>query len=212
MMRAHLANILLDKSYKEGDFTLASGRKSDYYFDCRVTSLSAEGSFLIGQLLYRMICGYSALKGVAGMTMGADPLVSAVTYTSRIMSNRYNQLPLLDGMLIRKEPKDHGTGSQCEGTANFEPGDHVMLLEDVITTGGSVLKAATAVEKAGFRVMGIVAILDRDEGGDINIANAGYWCKSLFHASELRSWYQDRKKDAQTVADSRNIFPRFYVK
>lgn len=173
--KKNLAKLLLEKSYREGNFTLASGRKSDYYFDCRVTALSAKGSALIGLVLNQMLADED-IRGVGGMTLGADPLVTAVT----VLSNGR-----LDGLYVRKEPKDHGTGKQVEGLDNFNPGDRVAVLEDVVTTGGSLLKAVRAIEAAGLNVALTLAILDRGEGGRHAIETAGYRFASIFTRSEL---------------------------
>ena len=133
-LKRRLARLLVEKSYREGDFMLASGRRSDYYFDYRVTALHAEGSWLIGTLFNHMLRDLD-IRGVGGMTMGADPLVSATTVVS------HEQGRPLHGLLVRKEAKGHGTGQFVEGLGNFNAGDRVAMLEDVVTTGGSLLKA-----------------------------------------------------------------------
>ena len=162
--KRRLAKILVERSYKEGDFLLASGRRSDYYFDCRVTALHAEGSELIGNLFFEavseIIASGTPVKGVGGMTMGADPLVSATT----VVSSQKGQP--LNGLLVRKESKGHGTNQFVEGLANFEAGDPVVVLEDVVTTGGSLL-------------------MDREEGGREKLKEAGYELKALFTRREL---------------------------
>lgn len=177
-LKRRLARLLVEKSYREGDFLLASGRRSDYYFDCRVTALHAEGSWLIGTLFNHMLKGLD-IKGVGGMTMGADPLVSATTVIS------HEQGRPLDGLLVRKEAKGHGTGQFVEGTANFRPGDHVAMLEDVVTTGGSLLKACERVRQTGLTVAAVCAILDREEGGREKLREAGYDLLALFTRAEL---------------------------
>lgn len=141
-LKRRLARLLVEKSYREGDFLLASGRRSDYYFDCRVTALHAEGSWLIGSLFNDLLKDVD-LRGVGGMTLGADPLVSATTVIS------HQQGRPLHGLLVRKEAKGHGTGQFVEGLGNFRPGDRVALLEDVVTTGGSLLKACERIRDAG---------------------------------------------------------------
>lgn len=190
-LKSQLAYLLMQKSYKEGNFTLASGRKSDYYFDCRVTSLTAEGAFLIGALFNDLLlkCDRS-IAGVAGMTMGADPLVTATSIASRysIVQRGHD----LNGMYVRKEPKDHGTGKQVEGVENFDlsspSGRRIAVLEDVVTTGGSLLKACKALEKCGFEIGICLAILDREEGGRANIEAAGYRFESIFTRLTLKEW------------------------
>ena len=180
-VREDLAQLLLEKSYREGHFKLASGKESDYYFDCRVTALSAVGAYLIG-LEFNALLNNDDIKGVAGMTMGADPLVTATSLLSRFRRNGF-----LDALYVRKEPKDHGTGKQVEGMDNFKPGDRIAVLEDVVTTGGSLLKAVKALEKEGLVVVRCCAILDRQEGGADNIRNAGYDFSAIFTRESLLS-------------------------
>ncbi len=176
--KRRLARLLKEKSYREGKFTLASGRKSDYYFDCRVTALSAEGSWLIGTLFNDMLASL-AIKGVGGMTLGADPLVSAVTVISHELGK-----PLC-GLLVRKEAKKHGTGQYVEGLGNFAEGDQVAMLEDVVTTGGSLLTACERVAACGLNIAAVCCILDRCEGGREALAEAGYNLLALYTRQEL---------------------------
>lgn len=178
-LRRRLAVLLKTRSYREGDFTLASGRKSDYYFDCRVTSLTAEGAWLMGELFNEMLAD-EKIKGVGGMSIGADPLVTATSILSRSRSGG-----ILDALYVRKEPKDHGMGKQVEGMDNFRPGDRIAVLEDVVTTGGSLLKACAALEKCGLVIARCCVVLDREEGGAANIEKAGYRLESIFTRQEL---------------------------
>lgn len=173
-----LARLLMEKSYREGDFLLASGKRSDYYFDCRVAALSAEGSWLIG-CLFNDLLKDLAISGVGGMTMGADPLVSAVAVISHERGRPLN------GLLVRKEAKGHGTGQYVEGLGNFKAGDNVAMLEDVVTTGGSLLKACSRVRDCGLNIAAVCCILDREEGGAEALAEAGYNLLSLFTRREL---------------------------
>ncbi|MBQ7618386.1 MAG: orotate phosphoribosyltransferase [Desulfovibrio sp.] len=173
-----LARLLYTLSYREGDFVLASGRRSSYYFDCRVTALHAEGSWLIGSLFLDLLKD-RPIKGVGGMTMGADPLVSATT----VLSHQAGRP--LHGLLVRKEAKDHGLGQYVEGMGNFAKGDRVAVLEDVVTTGGSVLKACERLKGAGLNLDCVLAILDREEGGRAKLAEMGYELISLFTRQEL---------------------------
>lgn len=192
--RNKLARLLLEKSYKEGDFVLASGKRSNYYFDCRVTSLSAEGADLIGQIFCEMLRG-EHIAGVAGMLMGAAPLVTATSIAS------WNHYPRhrLNGLYVRKEPKDHGTGRQVEGLENFDHGyyadygydRHIAVLEDVVTTGGSLLKACAALEKEGFKIVRCCAILDREEGGREAIEAKGYPFTAIFTRASLKAAAQE---------------------
>jgi orotate phosphoribosyltransferase len=178
--RTELARLLYSKSYREGNFTLTSGKKSDYYFDCKQTALHPRGGYLIGRLFLEIIQEKKMnVQGVGGMTLGADPLVSAVTVLSYL-----EKFPL-PGFIIRKQAKGHGTNAFLEGMANFEPGFKVCLLEDVVTTGGTLLTACERVRDAGLEIEGIICVLDREEGGRENIFRAGYDLISIFTRKEL---------------------------
>jgi len=178
-LKKRLARLLIDKSYLEGDFTLTSGQKSDYYFDCKHTALHPEGSWLIGKFFLDMIRARGDVQGVGGMTLGADPLVSAVTVVSHIEGYP------LPGFIIRKQPKGHGTNQYLEGLKNFEPGMNVCLLEDVITTGGTLLQAVERVRDQGLNIVAIMGVLDREQGGRENIAKAGFELATIFTRKEL---------------------------
>lgn len=177
-LRTRLARLLVEKSYREGDFTLTSGRKSDYYFDCKQTALHAEGSWLIGSLFNDLLRDVPVV-GVGGMTLGADPLISATTVISHERGRP------LAGFIVRKQPKGHGTDQYVEGLANFAPGAPVAMLEDVVTTGGSLLQACKRVQAAGLRIVAVCTVLDREEGGRHVIKDAGYDLISLFTRREL---------------------------
>ena len=176
--KKRLAKILLEKSYREGEVLLTSGRTTDYYFDCKPTALSSEGSYLIGNLFCEMLKDTDA-KGVGGMTLGADPLVSAVTVMSYIKGRP------LPGFIVRKQSKGHGTNQFLEGLENFKPGDKVAMLEDVVTTGGTLLTACERVRAAGLEIVAVLAVLDRQEGGRENLAKAGYDLQSIFIRADL---------------------------
>ena len=177
-LKVRLAQVLLEKSYIEGDFTLTSGRKSDYYFDCRQSSLNADGAFLIGTIFYSMLKD-SDIRAVAGMTMGADPLVTATSLAAHADGRKVHAL------IVRKEAKGHGTARSVEGLANVTPGERVIMLEDVVSTGGSVIKACKKVEEAGLTVAGIFCILNREEGAVEAIEAAGYKVDAIFTRKEL---------------------------
>ena len=177
-LKVRLARVLLEKSYIEGEFTLTSGRKSDYYFDCRQSSLNAEGAFLIGSIFYDMLKN-TDIQAVAGMTMGADPLLTATSLAA------YAEGRKLHALIVRKEAKGHGTSRSVEGLANVENGEKVIMLEDVVSTGGSVIKACKKVEEAGLVVSDIFCILNREEGAVEAIQAAGYSVKAIFTRREL---------------------------
>lgn len=177
-LRKRLARLLLEKSYREGDFTLTSGKKSDYYFDCKQTALHPEGSWLLGRLFLEFLKNFD-IAGIGGMTLGADPLVSAVTVLS------FEAGRPLPGFIVRKQSKGHGTDQYLEGLANFAPGAPVAMLEDVVTTGGTLIKAIGRVRDAGFDVKAVLCVLDRQEGGREALAEAGYELVSIFTRKEL---------------------------
>ena len=177
-MKRRLAKLLLEKSYREGEFTLSSGQKTNFYFDCRQTSLHPEGAWLIGNLFADMIRDIPA-AAVGGMTLGADPLVTATSVVAR------QQGRLLAGLLVRKEAKGYGAKQYIEGLANVTPGDRVIMLEDVITSGASVLKACRRAQEASLTIAAVCAILDREEGGREAVTAAGFELKSLYTRPEL---------------------------
>ena len=178
--RQQLKNILLEKSYRKGTFTLTSGKTSDFYIDGKQTTLSAEGAYLCGKLLYELIKNSdSDIRAVGGMTLGADPIVTAVSIAS------YLEQQPIPAFIVRKEAKGHGTGNYIEGLGNMEPGCSVALVEDVVTTGGTLLKVIERVEEAGFKVGLVVTIVERQEGGADTLAKAGYPLQALFTREEL---------------------------
>lgn len=178
-MKRRLAALLLEKSYREGRFVLASGRESDFYFDGRQTALHPEGAWLIGNLFYDLLSDLPELDAVGGMTLGADPLVSATSVIS------WTKERPVAAFIVRKSPKGHGTNQYIEGLANLKPGSPVAMLEDVVTTGGSLLTACERVKDAGFNIVAVCTVLDREEGGREAIDAAGYKLRSLFRRKEL---------------------------
>ena len=177
-LKIKLARLLAEKSYLEGDFTLSSGLKSDYYFDCRQTSLHPEGAWLIGTLTARLLAPLG-IDGVGGMTMGADPLITATSLAARAQGLFW------PGLIVRKEAKKHGTGRNLEGMANFNEGACIGMVEDVVSTGGSVLKACESVRAAGLVVRDVCCVLDRDMGGREALKNIGCELHTIFTREEL---------------------------
>ncbi|MFI5255689.1 MAG: orotate phosphoribosyltransferase [Gemmatimonadales bacterium] len=153
-----LLTLLAERSARRGHFTLASGRQSTLYIDARLTTMSPDGLSLIGPLAFDALAeaGWE-VNSVGGLTLGADPISYAIAYASA------SRRPQLRAFTVRKEPKHHGTGRLIEGP--FLEGDRVAIIEDVITTGGSALRAAEAVRAAGGIVAGVLALVDRQEGG-----------------------------------------------
>ena len=176
--RARLVALLRSRSYRTGDFVLASGRRSTFYIDCRRTTMHAEGLHLIGALGLAAIrtLGWRA-DAVGGLTLGADPVAYAIAAATA------EHPPAIHGFTVRKAPKTHGTAQRIEGC--FEPGGHVVVVEDVITTGGSALDAAEAVRSAGGVVSGVLAVVDRGEGGRAALEAAGLAVHALVHARDL---------------------------
>ncbi|HXE58390.1 MAG TPA: orotate phosphoribosyltransferase [Gemmatimonadales bacterium] len=175
---AALDRLLLARSVRRGDFVLASGRRSSYYIDARLTTMSAAGQRLIGRL------GLAAIRArgwtpraVGGLTMGADPVAYAVAAASAADE------PVIDAFSVRKAAKTHGTGKRIEG--NFQPGDAVVVVEDVITSGGSAREAIAAIEAEGGVVLGVLAVVDREEGGRSAIEGAGYPVVALTTVTRL---------------------------
>jgi len=178
--RERLKTLLLEKSYRKGTFTLTSGRTSDFYIDCKQTTLDAEGAWLCGRLLYEFLRQEAKpIEAVGGMTLGADPLVTAVSIVS------YLEKAPIPAFIVRKEAKGHGTGNFIEGKSNLEPGCRVALLEDVVTTGGTLLKVIERVEAEGFHVGLVATVVDREEGGAETLQQAGYPLKALFTRTQL---------------------------
>ncbi|HVK69361.1 MAG TPA: orotate phosphoribosyltransferase [Polyangium sp.] len=165
--RERLVELLRERSFERKRVVLASGRESDFFIDCKQTALTAEGHFLLGALMFDALDGLPRCDAVAGVELGGCPLASAVSLTSFV---RGRPLPAL---YVRKEAKDHGSKRLIEGDRALVPGMAVVMLEDVITTGGSTLKAVDKITVAGARVVGVVAIVDRLEGGAEAIRAAG---------------------------------------
>lgn len=175
-----LVTILAERSARQGEFTLASGARSALYIDARMTAMSPDGLALIGPLGLAAIeaAGWRA-DSVGGLTLGADPVSYAIAYASALAGSP------IRAFTVRKEAKAHGTGKLIEGP--FRQGDRVVVIEDVITTGGSALKAVDAVKSAGASVVGVLSLVDREEGGRERIESEGYSVRALVYASEIVS-------------------------
>ncbi|NPA49429.1 MAG: orotate phosphoribosyltransferase [Thermodesulfobacteria bacterium] len=173
-----LFNLLYERSflYREEGFKLASGKVSPYYLDCKKTTLAAEALPLIGKLLWQEVKRFSP-EAVGGLTLGADPLVAAVCFEAGLAGQK------IEGFIVRKEAKGHGTRRFLEG--NVAPGMHAVILEDVVTTGGSSLKAVSRAREAGLEVRAVVALVDREEGGREAIAAEGLELVSLFRIRDF---------------------------
>lgn len=177
---ATLKQLLVERSVKRGSFILASGKQSDIYIDARLTTMSPEGMLVIGP------AGLSAISeqgwhpdSIGGLTMGADPVAFAISHTSGL------QRKPVRAFSVRKEAKAHGTGNRIEGP--FQKGDHVIVIEDVITTGKSALQAIDAIEQSEGTILGVLAVVDRQDGGREAIRARGYEVITLTTISELTS-------------------------
>ena len=160
MFRDRLLQSLQTDAYRKGEYTLSSGKKTDHYVNCKPVTLSGEGSILVGTLLLDLIDDETLV--VAGLTLGADPLVTSVAMTSWLDAQRRTKL---DALIIRKEPKDHGTTSQIEGRLPIK-GCKICVLEDVVTTGESAMKAVRVLREAGYKVEQVLSIVDRQENDE----------------------------------------------
>jgi len=175
--RERLLEILRQKSYEEREVTLVSGRKSNFYVDGKQTTLDPEGAYLVGRVIYRMVKGKA--QAIGGPSLGADPIVTAVAVTSFVDGNP------ITAFIIRKEPKKHGKGLWIEGDKPLKPGTKVAIIEDVITTGGSLLKAVKIAEDHGLKVVQTIVLVDRQEGGKEELEASGYTLESVFTRSEI---------------------------
>lgn len=177
-LRNTLKDLLLARSVRRGDFVLASGRRSSFYIDARRTTMSGDGLAVVGGLgLDRMAVRGWTPRAVGGLTLGADPIAYALALTAR----RRGQL--LDAFTVRKQAKDHGTAQRIEGC--FAAGYPVVIVEDVLTTGRSARDAITAVQAEGGHILGVMAVLDREEGGREAIEREGFLVETFLTASDL---------------------------
>jgi orotate phosphoribosyltransferase len=185
MMTPHerLYDMLAARSARRGNFTLASGRQSTLYIDCRLTTMSPDGLATIGALALGALdeAGW-APDSVGGLTLGADPVSYAIAYASALAAATSHHA-MIRAFTVRKEAKAHGTGKLIEGP--FQATDRVVVIEDVITTGGSALKAVEAVRSAGATVLGVLAVVDREEGGREALHAAGLSVVTLARASDI---------------------------
>ncbi|MDL1955551.1 MAG: orotate phosphoribosyltransferase [Candidatus Desulfofervidus auxilii] len=165
-------------------FKLSSGKYSDFYIDGKKTTLTGEGMALVGEVIWKEIKNLN-IDAVGGLTLGADPIVCAVVMQA------FKDGKKIDGFIVRKEPKGHGTKSWIEG--NIKKGMKVVIVEDVVTTGASALKAIERAEEAGLKVIKVIILVDREEGGKQAIEEKGYDCLAIFSRSDFMKLH---KKDA----------------
>jgi orotate phosphoribosyltransferase len=173
-----LRQLLLERSVRRGSFVLSSGQRSSYYIDCRLATMSAAGQVLIGRMgLHAIRAERWDPDSIGGLTMGADPVAYAIAAAS------YGSDTPLDAFSVRKDAKTHGTGKLIEG--NFASGNRVVVIEDVITTGSSARQAIAAVKQSGGKVLGVLAVVDREEGGKQALEDEGWHVLSLTSRSDL---------------------------
>ena len=183
-MRRRLAQIIIERTFKyskDEPFTLSSGNKSHYYFDCKPTTLDPEGMNLIGSLIFDMLKD-SDVTAVGGLSLGADPIANAVSLIS------FQQGRPIRSFIVRKDAKGHGTRSRIEG--RVQAGDVVAVLDDVVTTGASTISAIEAATEAGFIIDRVVVLIDREEGGRENIKKYVDRIDPVFTRSEIMKIYQ----------------------
>jgi orotate phosphoribosyltransferase len=171
-----LRDLVNDRAVIRGDFILASGARSNYYIDGKFISLTSEGLACFARVVLDMMSGIEA-DLIGGMTLGADPIIGAVVAMSHLVGRP------VDGIIVRKEAKDHGRGKQIEGP--MRDGARVVIIEDVVTTGGSSLKAIEAVEKAGGEIACVICLVDRLAGGKESFKSKGYRFEPIFTINDL---------------------------
>lgn len=178
-LRQVLLDLIIKYAYVEGDFILSSGAKSSYYINCKQVTLRAEGALALGRLLFQLLPPDTA--AVAGLTLGADPMVTAVSLVSAWSSKP------IPALIIRKQPKGHGTQAYIEGPS-LASGAKVVVLEDVVTTGGSALTAVERLQAAGYQVSQILALVDREQGGKELYQSKGIEFQALFSIKDIQQY------------------------
>jgi len=174
--RDELLHLLVKKSLKRGDFTLSSGQKSTYYIDGKLTTLDSRGAYLVARIFLAMLAD-DVPDAVGGLTLGADPIVGSMLTLAGMEDLD------LKGFIVRKQAKEHGTQSLVEG--RLEKGDRVVVVEDILTTGSSSLKAIQAVRELGCEVNRVLAVVDREQGAKENLKKARCRVEAIFSVSEL---------------------------
>ncbi|MDF0553589.1 orotate phosphoribosyltransferase [Kamptonema sp. UHCC 0994] len=187
-LREQLLDLLCEFAYREGDFVLSSGQQSSYYINCKPVTLHPQGALAVGRLLLSALP--TNTQAVAGLTLGADPIVSAVSVVSA-----YENRPI-PALIVRKESKGHGTMAYIEGPV-LQEGAKVVVLEDVVTTGGSAMKAVERLRGAGYQVDRVISLIDRKQGGSQLYSSAGLEFEALFTIADLQEWRSRTAKAAR---------------
>ncbi len=181
-VRTSLLDLICQNAYKEGDFILSSGQPSTYYINCKLVTLHPQGALATGRLLFSILPAET--QAVAGLTLGADPIVTAVSVVSAL-ENRP-----IPGLIIRKEAKGHGTKAYIEGPS-LAPGANIVVLEDVVTTGASAMKAVNRLQEAGYQVDQVISLVDRQQGGAELYQQEGLKFQAVFTIPEIQEhWRQ----------------------
>jgi orotate phosphoribosyltransferase len=186
--KERLIEIILERSFKYSDdppFTLVSGLKSNYYFNCKPTTLDPEGMNLIGSLVFEMLAD-SGVTAAGGLTLGADPIANALSVIS------FQRGRPIKSFIVRKDVKDHGIKNAIEG--NVIPGEKVAIIDDVITTGGSTINAIERAREAGLVIDRVIALIDREEGGRENILLHVPRVDAVLTRTEIMAWYRGSSK------------------
>jgi len=186
--RRKLLDLILEKSYREGDFMLSSGAKSTFYIDLKAALLHPEGAKALGELAADwMKRSNLSFEGVGGLTLGADPIVMAVSLGALAEGI------VLPATMIRKEPKKHGTSRFIEGVENFKKGDRFLVVEDVVTTGASAKKAIEILKNEGYRPTHLLTVVDREVGGGADVMGVEF--HALFSLSEIQSAFSAKHRN-----------------
>ena len=190
-MKQRLAEIILEKSFQyrnDPPFTLTSGKTSNYYFNCKTTTLDPEGMYLIGNILFAMLHD-TDITAAGGLTLGADPIANALSLVS------YQRRKPIKPFVVRKDVKNHGTKNPIEG--NVVPGERVVIIDDVITTGGSTITAIGIAREAGLIVDRVIVLIDREEGGRENIKKYVDRIDAVLTRSEIMDLYTQYRDPAK---------------
>ena len=184
VLRDRLLDLLCEFAYKEGDFVLSSGQQSSYYINCKPVTLHPEGALATGRLLLSMLS--ADVEAVAGLTLGADPMVTAVSVVSALGDRP------IPALIVRKEAKGHGTMAYIEGPTLSE-GANVVVLEDVVTTGKSAMQAVERLRGAGYKVDRVLSLIDREQGGAEFYRSVGLEFETVFTIADLKEWISSKK-------------------
>jgi orotate phosphoribosyltransferase len=183
-MKDRLIELIIGKAFKYSEepvFKLVSGRLSNYYFNCKAVTLHPEGMYLIGNIIFDLVKDLG-VKGIGGLTLGADPIAYSAAYTS------YLKGKTIEAFVVRKSPKSHGTMQWIEG--NVKKGDRVVIVDDVITTGKSTIEAIKRAKEEGLKIVKVIALIDRQEGGREAVETSGYKLDSIITKDDVMEQFK----------------------